>query len=233
MGKLFNILLIFVLSASSACAQTLTLDQIKTGIAVQVKQDYKQYTDARLDTTILALPFPSLTVPNGKVTYQVTSHQKKFMARDLKKVDVYVNDKLAKTFNAPLDVKAYKSVLVASTFIEREKGLSKENTKIKEIEVANILEYTMSENMLDRELTTKKFFKEDEVIDKRFVKFRPDVNRYSTVTTIFNTNGIEIALEGVSLNDGMVGEYVNVEHKGYKRIYTGKVIGANRVWVKI
>lgn len=233
MKNLLNILLILILSASAACAQTLSLDTVKKGIAKQVQEDYKQYTDARLEATVIALPIQNLTLPNGQVTYKITSSQQKFVARDLKKVEVFVNNKFIKTFNAPLDVKAYKNVLVASCFVERDKALTKENTKVKEVEVAYLLEHAMTEAMLDKELTTKKFFKEDEIIDRRFVKFRPDVNRYSTVTTIFNTNGIEIALEGVSLNDGMLGEYVNVEHKGYKRIYTGKVIGVNRVWVKI
>ena len=42
-----------------------------------------------------------------------------------------------------------------------------------------------------------------------------------------------ITIDGTALADGMTGDYVNVENKNYKRVYTGKVIGENRVLVSI
>ena len=42
-----------------------------------------------------------------------------------------------------------------------------------------------------------------------------------------------ITIDGTALGDGMVGDYINVENKNYKRVYNGKIIGENKILVKI
>ena len=88
--------------------------------------------------------------------------------------------------------------------------------------------------MENKEITTKKMFQKGDVIDKRFVKMKPDVERNMGVRIFFVSNGaVMITIDGTALADGMTGDYVNVENKNYKRTYTGKVIGENRVLVNI
>ena len=88
--------------------------------------------------------------------------------------------------------------------------------------------------MLDKDITAKKAFQKGEIIDKRFVKMKPDVARNSDVRIFFVSNGsVMISIDGNALADGMIGDYINVENKNYKRVYNGKVIGENRVLVNI
>ena len=73
-----------------------------------------------------------------------------------------------------------------------------------------------------------------EVIDKRFVKMRPDVQRNGEVRIFFVSNGdVMVTIDGTAMADGMTGDYINVENKNYKKVYNGKVIGENRVLVAI
>ena len=83
-------------------------------------------------------------------------------------------------------------------------------------------------------MSAKKAFQKGEVIDKRFVKMKPDVIRNGEVRIFFVSNGaVMITIDGTALADGMTGDYINVENKNYKKVYTGKVIGENRVLVNI
>ena len=75
---------------------------------------------------------------------------------------------------------------------------------------------------------------EGEIIDKRFVKMKPDVIRNGEVRIFFVSNGaVMVTIDGTAMADGMTGDYINVENKNYKKVYTGKVIGENRVLVNI
>lgn len=235
MKKLLNLILIAILALGflKVQAQTLSSDEIKSSVTKQVVESYKRYTDAELKAKVIALPFQNLVLPDGKVTFVVTSTSDKFTARDLKKVNIYVNDKFERTFNVPVEVKAYQNVLVASGFIDREKMLNSNMVVTKKMEVSNNLEYILTSSLLEKDLITKKTFKDGEVIDKRFVKFRPDVQRNANVTLYFASDNLMVEMAAISLSDGMMGDYVNVENKNYKKTYTGKVIGENKVMVKI
>ncbi|HNW25468.1 MAG TPA: flagellar basal body P-ring formation chaperone FlgA [Candidatus Gastranaerophilaceae bacterium] len=235
MKKIINLALITILtlSALKTQARTFSSDEVKNEITQQVIESYKKYTDADLKATVLAVPFKDMALPDGKVRFEVTSNVDKFMARDLKKVNIYVNDKFVRTFNAPVDVKAYKDVLVAADFIAREKSLTRSMVQIKRMEVSYNLEYALTENMLGKDIITKKTFKEGEIIDKRFVKLRPDVQRNSEITAFFKRDNILISVDAIALSDGMTGDYIGVENKSYKKIYTGKIIGENKVLIEM
>ena len=63
---------------------------------------------------------------------------------------------------------------------------------------------------------------------------KPDVARNGDVRIFFVSNGaVMITIDGISKADGMMGDYVDVENRNYKKVYTGKVIGENRVLVNI
>ena len=94
--------------------------------------------------------------------------------------------------------------------------------------------YVLDEKMLDKEITTRKIFQKGEIIDKRFVRMRPDVARNSDVRIFFVSKGsVMITIDGTALSDGMLGDYINVENRNYKKVYNGKIIGENRVLVNI
>lgn len=230
--KLF-LIMILVFGSLKANAVVYKNSDIKNIIAEKVANNYKEYTDADLSVQVVALPFQDLNLPDGRVTFVVNPSAEKFMARDLEKVFVYVDEKLVKTFNAPIVVKAYKDILVASKFINIGHQINRNNVIVKRVEISNTLGHQLDSASIDNEMMAKKAFREGEVLDKRFVKQKPDVLRQSTVTVYFNTNNLMISTEAIALSDGVVGDYICLINKNYNRTYKGKIIGENKVLIQI
>ncbi len=234
MKKFVMTALIIMMTVMSANAQTVTSAAVKSQIANQLTANYKKMTDADVEVKITATPFAQLTLPDGKVTYKIVQGGDKIVPRDIKRVDVYVNNAFVRTLNLPAQTIVYKEVLVAADFINREQAINNETTVVKKIDVSQRMDYVLSEKMLNKEMSAKKAFQKGEIIDKRFVKMRPDVERNGAVRIFFVSNGaVMITIDGTAMADGMCGDYINVENKNFKRVYNGKVIGENRVLVSI
>lgn len=235
MKHIFSLLisLIVLTGALQADAQVLTAAKIKNDITSEIVKSYRKYTDAELEVSVLNVPFAELNIADGKLSYNILSNSDRFMARDIKKVEVLVNGKLSKTFVLPISVKAYKNILVAKNFIDREASITTLNTRIERKEISNTFDNILTHDKLSNELVSKKFFKENEIIDKRFVKIKPDVARNENVVAFFKTNGIMISVSATSLGDGMIGDYVVLKSSQYQKSYRGKVIGQNKVLVSI
>ena len=235
MKKLFATFLTFMIGIGCANAQVLTSNEVKTQVAKVFEDKYKAMYDGDIEVKITATQFANLQLPDGKVTYKIVNGGDKILARDIKRVDVFVNNAYIKSLNLPAQTSIYKNVLVASDMIGREQTLTKECTEVKRLDVAlRGVDFVLSEDMLAKEITTKKMFQKGEIIDKRFVKMRPDVARNSEVRVFFVSNGtVMITIDGTATMDGMIGDYVNVENRNYKKTYNGKVIGENKVLVAI
>ena len=239
MNKLIlkNLIIVICLlyAVLSVEAQTVTSAQVKAQIASQLCEGYKkQISDADVEVKIMATPFAEIQLPDGKVTYKITQGAEKITPRDIKRVDVYVNDAFVRSLNLPAQTSVYKEVLVASDYINREQAITNETTEVKKIDVSLKMDYVLTDKVLSKEISAKKAFQKGEVIDKRFVKMRPDVARNGDVRIYFVSNGaVMITIDGTAMADGMYGDYINVENKNYKKVYTGKVIGENRVLVNI
>ena len=102
------------------------------------------------------------------------------------------------------------------------------------MEVSLQLDNILTPDMLNKkQMVSKKWFREGEIIDRRFVKIKPDVERNSDVQAYFNSNGVLIRINGKSMGEGMIGDYVNIQNQTYKRTYRGRVIGENKVLINI
>ena len=234
MKKIFVTSLILLISTLGANAQMVSSADVKASVAKILENNFSKLTNGDVEVKVSATPFAQLQLPDGKVSYKVVSGGEKITPRDIKRVDVYVNNAFIRTLNLPVQTSVYQNVLVASDIIDREQTLTKECTAVKKVDVSMKMDYVLTEKMLEKEITTKKAFQKGEIIDKRFVKMRPDVARNSDVRVFFVSNGtVMISIDGTAMSDGMCGDYVNVENKNYKKVYNGKVIGENRVLVNI
>ena len=228
------ICLLFFISTASAEAQVISSSKVKVDVARLFENNYKKITDGEVQVKITATPFADLQLPDGKITYKVAAGGDKILPRDVKRVDVYVNGVYVRTLNLPAQTFVYKEVLVARDLINREQVITKDCTEVKKVDISNRANFVLDSSMLDREITTRKIFQKGEIIDKRFVKMKPDVARNSDVRVFFISNGaVMITIDGTAMSDGMLGDYINVENKNYKKVYNGKVIGENRVLVNI
>ncbi len=226
--------IIIALTVNTAFAVTLTDNFVREEIRKQIINQNKKYTDAELKIIIANMPFSTMTIPDGKLKFVVTSNFDKFVPRDIKKVYVYSNGVIAKEFIVSVRTLAYKNVLCARTQLDREALLSNANVVSKKMEVSANIDYILTEDMLkNRQIITKKWFREGEILDKRFVKIKPDVERNAEVQIYFKSNGVLIAISGKALNEGMVGDYIDIQNTTYKRKYRGRVIGENKVLIGI
>ena len=229
----FSALVPFLLT-SEVQAQVIPSSKVKVDVARLFENNYKKNIDGEVQVKITATPFADLQLPDGKITYKISSGSDKILPRDVKRVDVYVNGVFNRTLNLPAQTIIYKEVLVASEQIEREQTLTKDCTEVKKVDVSMRANYVLDGSMLDKEITTRKIFQKGEIIDKRFVKMKPDVARNSDVRVFFVSNdSVMITIDGTAMQDGMLGDYINVENKNYKKVYNGKIIGENRVLVNI
>ena len=237
-GLKFNLIAAFVLMlfvAPSVNAQIIPASKIKVDVARLYENNYRKTINGDVQVKIMATPFADLQLPDGRVTYKISAGcGDKILPRDVKRVDVFVNGTYARTLNLPAQTSVYMDVLVASEQINREQILTKSCTEVKKVDVASRADFVLDGSMLDKEITTKKIFQKGEIIDRRFVKMRPDVARNSDVRVFFVSNGsVMISIDGTAMSDGMLGDYINVENKNYKKVYNGKIIGENRVLVNI
>ena len=233
--KKILLILIMILAFSPLKAQSAVMSpaEVKSVIAKHVIENCKKYTEAQVSVEVTTVPFKELVLPDGKVSFVISSAFDKFMPRDLEKVSVFVNNKFIRTFNAPVVIKVYEEVLVASCFIERDKEINSNVVEVKKVEISNNMDYSVRANYINRGMLSKKAFRQGEVLDTRFVKVRPDVFRNSNVTVMFNTNNLTISIEAIALSSGSVGDNICLINKNYNKVYTGKIIGENKVLVKI
>lgn len=231
---LLTALILLTSTANFAFAANLSDSYVREEIKKQVIQDNKKYTDADLEVIIANMPFSTMYVPDGKLKFVVTSNFEKFAPRDIKKVYIYSNGKLAKEFIVSVRTLAYKNVLCARNQIERDSLLTNANVMTKRMEVSLQLDNILTPDMLTKkQMVSKKWFREGEILDRRFVKVKPDVERNADVQAYFNSNGVLIMINGKSMGEGMVGDYITVQNQTYKRMYKGRVIGENKVLINI
>ena len=106
-----------MISTLGANAQVLTSADVKNSVAKVLENKYRNMTDGDVEVKVSATQFAQLQLPDGKVSYKVVQGGDKIVPRDIKSVDVYVNDAFVRTLNLPVQTVVYKEVLVASDFI--------------------------------------------------------------------------------------------------------------------
>ena len=71
------------------------------------------------------------------------------------------------------------------------------------------------------------------ILDRRFVKIKPDIERNAEVQVYFKSNGVMVSIIGTAMDEGMVGDYITILNKSYNKRYKGRVIGENKVLISI
>ena len=233
--KLIFAISIISLTVTQVSAQTLSYTTAKNEIEKLIQNDTQKYIKEDVEAKVIGLRFNELILPEGEISYKLEKKDEgKFFPRTVKPVTIYIDGKVNRTLNVPVEIKVYKEVLVASGQINRDQNINKEVATVKRMNVADRLDYYLSPEMLNKEMSAKKMFKEGEFIDKRFVKVKPDVVQNSEVRVFFVSNdAVMITIDATALSDWLVGDYIKVSNKKYNKVYTGKIVGENRVMVQI
>lgn len=224
-----------LLWTGSVCsAQVLNAEQLKELTQNQIKFDMKRYQLEEIEVIIGNLPLEKFELPEGKVSVQVISNSSTLNPKEYKKINILVNKKIQRTIYVPVEVKAYKSVVVARETISRDKAISMQSVEIKKVDVLRNIDEVLTLEDLAKGLMAKKVFFANEVITKKFTASRPDVIKDAIVAVNFKTGSeLSIIVEGIAMTQGNIGDTIQVKNKRLNRIYTGRVVGENRVEIQI
>ncbi len=240
MVKLFKILLISIsalalFGLNTAYSVTISAAQLEKETIKQISKDLDGYTLQKYEVNIINIPVTELTVPDGKVEIKVDKiATKNITSRMIARVSIFVNDKFAKSIGLPVEIKAYKNVLVARYQINRDELITADKVEWKSVDITNNTRDFLREEDLQKGVTALKTYMPNEAINMRFAKITPAIAKNSVVKVVFTTNGtLSVSTEGIALSDGRIGDVINIENKTYKKIYTGKVIDENKVLIEI
>ena len=229
------IAVIFMAQSALICsAQVITKKDIVPVIEKNITQDLQKKGFKNIEVNIVSVPFIQLTVPDGKVTYKVSSNSKTVTSRCFMIVSIYSNGDFIRTVGIPVKISALKDVYVAKENIGRGIVLSANQLQVKTIDITNTYLAPLEYGELSKSYVTTKIFQAGAVIDKKYLKSQPDIMRDAAVTLYFKTKeNISVTLDGIAVSEGNIGDMISVRNKRYNRIYNGKIIGENKVLVRI
>ena len=96
-----------MMTGMSVQAQAVSSAEIKSQIASQLENIYRKNTNADVEVKITATPFAELQLPDGEVSYKIVQGADKIVPRDIKRVDIYVNNAFIRTLNLPAQTSVY------------------------------------------------------------------------------------------------------------------------------
>ena len=236
MKKILSTILTTLILTSGMCvdARTLSADVLKILIADEIKSDLASYKPDEVIVGVSNLPVESITIPEGKVSLSVTSNSKGFNPKEFKKITIMVNKKPVKIIHAATTIQVFKNVPVAKEVIARDKAIGLRSVELKKVDITRNLDDVLTLEDLSAGLIARKMFYPSELITKKYTISRPDVVRNAIVSVNFKSgDNLSVIVEGIALSQGRVGDTIQVKNKNYNKIYTGVVVGENRVQVEI
>ena len=154
MKKLLGIILILIISMTSASANVISSDMMKKDLQEVILQNYSNKTDANLEIKITMLPFQNLVLPDGHIRYELINGENnaQLTSREIIRVNIYVNNTLQRTLSVPIEVKAYGNILIATSDIPRNQPLNQFNVKVKRTNIADKSSFIVTKEMLNKEI---------------------------------------------------------------------------------
>ncbi len=238
MTKFFKSALILLVLTFTSCmvkAQTLDADYIKSEVIKAVEQDMIAQGFSDVEVQVLGIPFQSLELPEGKLQMTIVRNQGAvYSKRCIKALRVSVNGRLIRAFGVPLEIKAYKTALVATQEIKVGQTISHNNVILKKVEVDGNYTNLTGANVLTGDVIAMKVYRPGQPIDKRFAKIRADVQRDEMVTVVFGSDSnMSVSIKAKALATGSKGDMVAVQNIDNKKVYYGEIINKNIVKVNI
>ena len=233
-AKILILFFLLVQSTVVCYAQILTKADIIPVVENNVKKELQEQGYKKVDINVISIPFIQLNVPDGKITYKISSNAKNVTARCFIVVSIYSNGEFIRTVGIPVKISALKDVYVAKENIARGVVLTSNMLEVKTVDITNTYIEPLEYGEMKKPYVTTKIFQAGNIIDKKFLKSQPDIMRDAAVTLYFKSkDDLAITLDGIAVSEGNIGDMISVRNKKYNRIYNGKIIGENKVLVRI
>lgn len=234
--RILNILLSIIfltVSAKAASAAVLTRDKLAAEIERQIVSKLSKSVEGEIKAQALLLPVSSFDVPEGELDVLVSLDNESFVPKKYATVIIKVNGKKIKKFPTPVVLTLQQKVWVATDAVSRNQSLNEGDFTLEKKDVTKNYSIIVTSDKCLADYVAVRDIRPGDVLDKRFVMPRPDVPKDAVVSVIFDTGGVNIAIEGESMQNGCVGDLIRVHSDKYNKSYIGKVISSNKILVKI
>jgi flagella basal body P-ring formation protein FlgA len=243
MKKIFKTaILILVFSALSIKAGAAVLDsqflkeKIKKDVEKQIKTNLQDSSNTKgnIKVEIINLPYEQIETKegkNGKVEIETKMNLRFFNPITIVKVNILVNGEIYKSFIVQAKINIYDKVWVAKGYIKRGDVLT--NVALEEKDITYLPKTITGKDFNPYKYISGKNYKPEDVIDSNFIENIPAIVKDSPVSVIFKTPSVSITIQAVALDKGIIGDYIKVRSKDYKKEYMGKIISENLVLVNI
>lgn len=236
MKKFLSIFLIFLIYS---LGQTAKAEIVSTSTLIPIIENAelkeilaKGYDDVQVK--VVSIPMEKINLPKGDISVKINSVASHLVAREYKKVDIYVDSKYQRSIGMPVEIKIFQNILVAKEPITKDSLLTTQNIELQRQNILALTQNAWDEKSLSSEIMATKMYRTGEIIDRRFSKLKPAVVKNAQVTVVFKTDDdMAITVEGTALVEGSIGSFISVQNKTYNKVYMGKVVGTNRVLVEI
>lgn len=226
---------LFTCQSTFTFARVVDQQEIKDAVYEKVKSDLEKSDLDDFELSVGDLPFDQLNFPDGNLEIRPDGLlTKNYTSRMITRVAFYVDGKYIKAVGIPISIKAYKNVYAAKEYIEKDDLITIDKVQLKLTDISSNTIKFPSKKDFERGVKALKPFDADEVISERFTRATPDVKKNSVVKVIINSkNTIYVTTEAIALADGKIGDVINVQNKKLNKVYSGKIIGENKILIKM
>lgn len=231
--KIVFILILLVLSSTCVFAAVLTSEKLTVSIEKQVVNQLSKNIQGDIEAKAMMIPVDGFEIPQGKFDVKVDLDNNNFATKKYTMVTINVNGQKIRKFPVPVLLTLKQDVWVATDNIAKDNTLNPANFSLEKKDITNNYALKIGADKNLEDYVAIRAIKSGEIIDRRCVMPKPDVFKNSIVSTIFDAGGINIALDTTALQNGVVGDSIRVHSEKYQKVYTGQIIGENKVLVKI
>lgn len=226
-----------------AMAVTVAPEAIRQEVAAHVKDQLASLMQgedgAQIQVDVLNVPSGPFEFPEAASLSEIEIEPRSnldqvYSSRAI--VRVRLSDGLSgREIGVPVQIHIKKPVWVVKNHVNANAPLRKSDFKLEMREVSINYGHAVGQERDLAQYAARVNLRPGELLDSRKIVIPPDVTRNSEVRILMtNGQGMTVSVPGIAMNDGRIGEEIQVRHQLHKRKYfTAKVIDKRRVLVEI
>lgn len=230
----YSALLLASCLLTSGFAQAITSPQsIQSAVHRYVDKLLKQHTlinnsEQRISFDVARID-PNLRMPSCSRALSLKKNEARMLGRI--SVQVRCNGSNPWQIYVPVTIKAFQQVVTAATQLRREQRLEAGLVELTEKEVSNLTQgyFSSVEEVTGKSLKRPVPF--NGVIQPNMLVEAMVIKRGDEVVILAKSGSLSVKSAGIAVNDGRIGQQIQVKNKASKRVITARVINNKLVEV--
>ncbi|MDY6295834.1 MAG: flagellar basal body P-ring formation chaperone FlgA [Schwartzia succinivorans] len=218
--------------ADAAEMQTVSQEQMKEAAEAFLHESLEAAVmEGRYELECVHLPRP-MEIPLGAVSFQVqTSGGLRFWGNTSVEITPVVDGVPSRTIRCHYRIHLYDNIVVAARPLQPETPLTAADVRLEEREIGTKGKrfFTRIDEVLGK--VTARPVTIGRALERSMIKSKVVLQPGTLVTLVASVNGVEVKMEGTTLQPGREGEIIRVRNNSSRRIIRAKVIDATTVEV--